>query len=400
MPRKVNNWLDGFLVWTKPRSESPDSFLLITGLFTLACAVRKHVKIPKYIEVGGKKEGILGAWECYPNLYTVIVGEPGIARKSTTLDFGESLLNRISNVPSAPTEISQAALMSAIAESHDGSIYIAATELEELVRKTPKEMWGFLTSGFDVRRSVRSRTIKRGAEIVPNFCVNLFACTQPGWIKENMPSSVIKGGFASRTLFVYEEEPGKLEIFYDDDLDVEIDYEAVERMEGDLVEDLEHIANIKGEFNLPKNVRRKVREWYKGRLQEELKGSDPRLKGYYARKHVHLLKIAMLMHLSYSDELVILEEDIDASLNLLNSIEPNMIRIFGSIGKNEYNLDIDSIGEYVKINKKAPLSELVTKFQASAEPQKLIGLIDFLVIKKLVKVNISGNEPVYEWVGG
>jgi hypothetical protein len=387
MPRQLDNWLYRFLQWTKPVSESPESFLYMTGLFTLACAVRKHVKIPR--------KGLLGGWDCFPNIYTVIVGEPGIARKSSTMDFGESLLLKIPNVPAAPTEISQAALMSALTESPDGSLYIAATELEELVRKTSKEMFGFLTSGFDVRRPIKSRTLKRGVEIVENPCINMFACTTPGWIKENMPASVITGGFSSRTLFVYEEEPRKLEIFYD-----EVDYEELAKIEPKLIEDLIHISDITGDFKFEsQDLLENIRYWYKVDLQKQMKEADPRIKPYYARKHVQMFKIAMLIHLAYSDELVLKQEDIEASLSLLDGLEKNMLKVFGYIGKNIYNQDIDSLREYLKIKKKAPRAELTTVFQASAEPDKLLGLLKFLVIQGEVREGVDKNDIYYEYIG-
>lgn len=358
----------------------------MAGIFTLSCAIRKHVRIPR--------RGLLGGWDCYPNLYTILVGEPGIARKSSTLDFGESLLMKIPNVPAAPTEISQAALMSALAESLDGSLYIAATELEELVRKTSKEMYGFLTSGFDTRRPIRSRTLKRGFEVVENPCINLFACTTPMWIKENMPAGVIGGGFAGRTLFVFEEEPSQVEIFYD-----KIDYDALDKLEPQLLNDLEHIAEIKGDFDIPQDVIESVRHWYKVDLQQELKRADPKMKKYYSRKHVQACKLAMIIHLSYSDELVLRMEDFEAALSILQGIEQNMLKVFGYIGKNVYNQDIDSIREYLQLKGKALRQELLTVFQASAEPSKLLGLLEFLVLQGKVRAELSGNDVAYSFIG-
>lgn len=359
----------------------------MAGLFTLSCAIRKHVRIP------GK--GLLGGWDCYPNVYTILVGDPGIARKSSTLDFGERLLMKIPNVPAAPTEISQAALMQALAESPDGSLYIAATELEELVRKTSKEMYGFLTSGFDVRRPIRSRTIGRGNEVVENPCINMFACTTPSWIKENMPASVIGGGFASRTIFVYEKEPRQLEIFYE-----HLDWAKLEALEPLLLHDLEHISGIKGNFTISQDLIEQIRNWYKTDLQTELKAADPRNKGYYARKHVQMLKYAMILHLAREDSLELKEVDVEAALSLLNGIEQNMFEVFGYIGKNVYNQDIDSIRDYLKINKKAPRSELTTVFQANAEPSKLLGLLEFLVIQGEVRTEVTDKgDIIYEYLG-
>lgn len=387
MSRKLDNWLISFLEWTKPRSESPESFLYTAGLFTLAAVIRKHVKIPK--------RGVLGGWECYPNIYTILVGDPGVARKSTTLDFGEHLLDQVPNTPSAPTEITQQALYSTIAESVDGAMYIAATELEELMRKTSKEMYGFLTTGADARRPLKSKTLKRGLEVIQNPCINLFACATPVWIKENMPVSVLTGGFASRTLFVLEEEPRQREIFY---TDKEVDYDVIDNLEPKLLHDLNHISDIQGEFKIERDVMEEVRYWYKHDLEKEWRKAEPKMKSYFARKHVHMFKIAMLTRLAYSDDLVLERHDFEVALSYLQGIEQNMAKVFGSIGKNVYNQDIDTIREYLKLKTKAPRSELLDIFQANAEPSKLLSLLDFLVMQGHVRMSMVGSDIAYEYI--
>lgn len=381
MARQLENWLTNFLEWTEPRSEAPKSFLTITGLFTLAVAVRKHVKVPKKY---------LGGWECYPNIYVVIVGEPGIARKTTTMDFGDQLLLRLPNTPAAPTVVSQAALLSAIVESPDGSIYITASELASLVQKSKIEMFEFLNDGYDTRKAFRGRTISRGNEVVENPCINMFACTQPVWMKENMPASVITGGFASRTLFIYEEEPGNVNMYY-----THVDIPRLETLTPKLINDLEHISNIKGEFELTKEAYEFMQDWYKTENRRELTQCSPKLRGYYARKPAHAHKLAMLFHLSYSDDLVLQLDDFRRALEYLESIEKNMIKIFGGIGKNIYTSDIDALREYFRTKQRVPRSEVYVAFQSSAEPTKLQGLIDFLVITKELDVSVDKGEFFY-----
>lgn len=207
MARNYKNWRHGFLEWVMPRSEAPQSFLALVALFGVATAVRKHVKVPRSAGLGG--------WECYPNIYVTLVAEPGVARKTTTMDFVDEILKDLTNAPSAPTIITQASLMTTLSESPDGSIYITASELGSLVQKSKTEMFEFLTDGYDARKAIRGRTILRGHEVIENPCINMMACSQPGWMKENMPASVITGGFASRTIFAYEEKARLRQMYWD-----------------------------------------------------------------------------------------------------------------------------------------------------------------------------------------
>lgn len=364
-----------------PRSEAPRSFLELTALFGIACAVRKHVKIPR--------EAGLGGWECYPNIYLVLVAEPGIARKTTTMDFVDEILKDLSNAPSAPTYMTQASLMSTLAESPDGSIYITASELGSLIQKSKVEMFEFLTDGYDTRKAIRGRTILRGHEVIENPCINMFACTQPGWMQENMPASVITGGFASRTLFAFEAEPRMYSMYYD-----HLNYAELDEKRLKLLEDLEHISNLKGEFSINRDAKEWMEKYYRFDMQDERTLADHRLKGYYARKHVHMHKLAMLTKLSRSDELVIEKEDFENALKILNHIEKRILRIFQKFGKNEYVNPLEAIRNYIQERGTVPLPELYTNFEGVAEPSKLQSLIQFFILTQEVTVE-SHNDTIY-----
>ena len=90
MARECENWLQTFQQWTMPRSEAPESFIFWTGLYTLAATVRRHIKVPK---------GLLGSWDAVPNLYILFIAPPGRARKSTTINYTESLLDHVQILP-------------------------------------------------------------------------------------------------------------------------------------------------------------------------------------------------------------------------------------------------------------------------------------------------------------
>ncbi|HEY4699014.1 MAG TPA: hypothetical protein VIH27_01400, partial [Nitrososphaerales archaeon] len=90
-PRKCENWLSDYLRWTIPRSEAKESYIFWTGLFTLACVLRRHVKVG---------EEYLGSWECYPYLYLLFIGPAG-NKKTTTTKYSLDLLEDIPGLSSA-----------------------------------------------------------------------------------------------------------------------------------------------------------------------------------------------------------------------------------------------------------------------------------------------------------
>jgi hypothetical protein len=342
-----------------------------TGLFVLAATIRKHVKIPKI--------GLLGGWDCYPNLYVVLVGPPGIARKSTTMNFGDELLRALPEIPASPTKITEPALYTEICESADGSIYITASELSEVINKSKMDMFDFLTTGYDIAKPLRGRTIMRGGESVENPCINMFACTQESWIVENMPVSVIGGGFASRTMFILETKPRKRQLYY-----TELDYNELEKIKANLIEDLVHISTIHGEFAIDDEAIDWMEAWYRT-IDTVLAKSHPNIRGYLSRRHVHAHKVAMLLHLAYSDELVLSKTDFELATQILEQTEIRVEALFKKLGKHEYVPDLGNILEYITTNKKVPHSLLLREFQAVAGLNQLQELIDGLVAMKLIQ---------------
>lgn len=368
--RKCDNWLETFTRWCLPRSEAKESFIVWTGLFTLAAAMRRHVRIPK---------SVLGSWEASPNMYVLFVAPPGKARKSTTANYAEDLLDE-TGITKAPTMVTTAALMQQLVNSDDSSIYIMSAEFGSFIKKSGVEMFEFLTDIFDGRKHIDANTISRSFEFAERPCVNLLGATTPKWIAENMPESVIGGGFASRVIFIYEETVRRRQLFYR-----ELDQVALTKLRTDLVTDLKHIAEtIQGDIDISEDGETFMQEWYHKNADKE---HNPKLSGYYERKPAHIFKVATLLHFARSDTMEIEKKDLKDAIYLLELAEPKLHKIFDPIGKNTYAPDLNVILEWINKNEGCTSGELMKEFYAVATPnilnELILGLIqaDFISMK-------------------
>jgi hypothetical protein len=357
--RKCDDWLKDFTRWCLPRSEAKESYILWTGLFTLAAALRRHVKVPK---------SIFGSWEASPNLYILFVAPPGKARKSTTANYAEDLLDEL-GITRAPTIVTQAALLNQLVNSSDSSIYIMSAEFGSFIKKSGVEMFEFLTDIFDGRNTIDASTIMRGPEFAERPCVNLLGATTPKWIAENMPESVIGGGFASRVIFIYEESVRRRQLYYR-----ELDHEALNEIRNRLVEDLKHIAgDIQGDLDIDEKGEAFMQDWYDKNADKE---TNPKLSGYYERKPAHIHKVATLLHFARSDSMVLEERDLVQAKYLLELTEPKLHKIFDPIGKNVYAPDVTVILKHIQENPGITAKELKREFFAVATP----GVLDELIV--------------------
>lgn len=378
--RQCTNWLADFMKWTLPRSEAKESFIFWTGLFTLSAALRRHVKIPRKY---------LGSWEAAPNLYVLFVGPPG-SRKTTTADYSLDLIDEVPGITPAPDQVSMPKLLTQLVESPDSSMYINAGEFGEFMVKSGVEMYSFLTNAYDGRRKISVGTHLRGVELAERPVVNLLGATTPAWVADNMPESVLGGGFASRVIFIFEESVRRRKMFHTD-----INVEELHTQHKDkLIQDLIHIGtNLWGDFEIAPDAEEWMENWY----QKNAEGvkHHTKLYGYYERKPAHILKVAQLLHVAYSDELIIQKRDLEDALKLLEGTEPGLLRVFSVVGRNEYKLEMRDIYLFIAGKGKCKLEDIKQKFLNSAQPQIVDQLIQGLVSAGLVGTVSEGLQLYY-----
>lgn len=375
--RKCKNWLVDFGRWTLPRSEAPETYIFWTGLFTLSSVLRRKVFIPK---------SLLGSWSVAPNLYILFIAPAGRARKSTTANYIEDLLDDIPNITRAPELVTKERLLDKLIKSNDASMCIVAPEFGEFIAKSGPSMFGFLTNMFDGKKNISEDTFTRGAGFAEKPCVTLLGATTPDSMVEMMPQNVIGGGFASRTVFIYEERVRRRKIWYDD-----VDQKEMELLHQNLMADLLHInENISGEFTLSKEAYDFFGDWY-----EKNSEGDPeqyKLSGYFERKPAHIMKLAMLLHIAYSDELVLQKRDFEDAIKQVEIVEKSLPVVFQSLGSNPYTVDMYRILDYIVDKQRVTKEQVSNHFMHAAEPMKLKELMDGLVDAGYIEAELEGRH--------
>ena len=371
-----------------PRSETPTSMLKWAGVFTLATIMKRKVWWP---------ESLLGGYTLFPSFYIVLVGEPAVVRKSTTVGFSEKLLKAFNIDSGDPITFSgdvtsHSKLLAAMAESPDGSIAIVASEFSSLIQTTPEAMYETLTDIFDNKDKHDWSTWAHGDKSIIEPVINLIAASTPAWIAAQPPEYFVGGGFASRVLFLYEEEPRQKEIFYD-----HLDQEKLKILAKGLSDDLKVIAEVKGAFGFDDNdTKEYIRSWYKSAKPQI---DDPRQKGYFGRKHAHVLKLSILLSLSERDDRKVTKEHFDEAIKMLDYIEIKLSKAFSSLGANPFAVIMGEILEYIKEKKKASLRDIAGRFyKGGLTLEQLKSALAFLCTTG--KVKASGIEDItYKYTG-
>lgn len=334
MPRKLQSWLESY-VKLNDITEAPVDFHFWTGVWTIAGALRRHVWIDE------------GSYQWAPNFYIILVAPAGIVAKSTTINIGKGILEQIKGIHFGPESTTWQALTEAfdddrvreILKTPDGKggvletemscLSIDVSELGTFLNTEDGQLMAALTRLYDsAKGSWRRRTRMDGEVSIKNPWLNIIAATTPTWLSNNFPEGLIGEGLTSRVIFVYGDKKRRL-IAYPS----ELIRPGWEELKQDLVNDLNEIAKLKGQYKRTREATDWGQKWY-----EDMWNNPPphlasvRFEGYFARKQTHLNKLAMVLAASQRDELVIRPEDLATADAILSRAEPQMSRVYESIG--------------------------------------------------------------------
>jgi len=355
--RAFPNWLEAY-VQHQRYSESPLNFHLWTGIFTIAAALGRKVWIDEL------------HFQWTPNMYIILCGPPGVAAKSTTMRQGISLLENVEGVRFGPQSLTWQALLQAFGEAQTSvkipgqedpalmsCLNIGIGELGTFYNPDDKELTDQLTALWDGQmETARRRTKKEGETIIKNPWLNLIGCTTPSWLKSRFPKTAIGGGLTSRIVFVYGDSK-RIKIPYPSQLNVDGEHSKEEKY---LIHDLRRISLLAGQYKLNPAALEYGNDLYSrihsGNSPDHLRSG--RFDGYIARKQTHIHKLAIILAAAKRDELVITKEDLQQAEKYVNRIEPDMAKVFESIGVSDSAQNLGELETIIKNYKKITLKSL------------------------------------------
>lgn len=353
--RHYENWLQAFVDYAS-FGEAPLKMLFWTGVSTVCGALRRRVWLDmKYFQ-----------W--VPNMYIIMVAPPGIVSKSTTANIGMNLLRKIDGVHFGPDVVTWQSLVESMANSTElaldtgtgeylpmSCVTIASDEFGTFLNPDDREMVDVLVSLWDGKRGAfKKQTKTSGSDNIENPWINIIACTTPSWIAGNFPEYMIGGGFTSRCVFVFTDKK-RQEIAYPDE---KVPADFSERQEK-LIHDLEMISLLIGEMKLSDAARSWGRDWYSKHWRNPPTGlSQDQFGGYLARKQTHIHKLAMILSASCRDTLVITDEDLALSADMITALEADMPKVFSRIGQDSITGGTTAIIELLREKKVMTKSDL------------------------------------------
>jgi len=248
----------------------------------------------------------------------------------------------VDNIHFGPSSVTWQKLVQALAKSRedyqlpDGSfatmsaMTISASELGTFLDPSNREFIDVMVDLWDGKEGTFEKWSKTsGNDSIENPWINLIGCTTPSWIGETFTPYFAGGGFASRTIFIWAEHKRQLVAY--PKLSLGSNWKDFGQQ---LVDDLQQIATMQGEFVLSPAALKWGTAWYEKHFSSDNPlRRDERFSGYFARKQTHIHKLAMVRSASRTDTLEISLDDLEGADQEVTALEQHMLATFGHVSR-------------------------------------------------------------------
>ena len=349
--RRLSNWLDSYMEYTE-ETESSTAFHLWCGISTVAAAMRKKLVLQN------------GRLTIYPNLYIILVAEPGIARKTQAIDYSIDITSQLDSIVRAADATTRESLIQGIEKSEqdhmmaDGTVFkhnslsIISRELEDFLgnKKENHRMVTTLTALFDCgSKPWIYQTKGSGTNKLSSVFVNLLAATTPESLSSCLPASAVGGGLTTRIIFIWSDEKTKK---------YSKPPRPSEMLSKALVHDLELIAQNSGVYTFSPECDILWDQWYNKYDGESIFRicKDRIFSGWYSRKSTMILKLSMILTAARSDSLIIEWSIVEEAIAAIEKNEAEMAKAFSAVGRSDITLDVAAVctivSKYTMISEK------------------------------------------------
>lgn len=341
-------------------------------------------------------------WQIYPNLYVVLIGPPG-CRKTVAINIATKLVEDFPDVIVSPDSITREALIrelelsarlqemgtksDKIVVTHS-SITVVSKELATFIGVANNDFLVLLTDIYDCPSIWEYKTKNKGTNKLFNVWLNLLGASTPSWLMGSIPLPYIGGGFTSRIIFVVEHQPRHKKAWPE-----LTDREKI--LKESLKLDLEKLSMIRGEFIPSSEAKIIFEQWYE---EIDIEMTDSRFKGYSARKHIQILKVALILAACDNSEGIIETHHIKLATTLLDNLEKNMIDAFGTVGRSIIAADIDEITSIMRTVKVIERRQLQKTTKMNIHPKEFDNVISLLIATGEVEVDSREGKTIYKYI--
>lgn len=309
-------FLGDYLSYMEPL-ETPSAYDFWTALWLLSVNLGRSIIVDR------------GGAPVFLNLFTILVAESGVTRKSTAVRHATKFARGIDG----PLQLVETKITPELLEERlhrqalEHGTSQAAISISELVTFLGKEKYvstmpTLLTDLYDCPE-LRSGggSLTSGSRDLKNVFVSFLSASTPSWLVRAVNPDVIEGGFTSRVIFVVAEEPKRRQS-WPGEQDEDLNNRIVERLR-----QISRIAKERRHISISEGGRRTFDKWYRSRTLHR----DPFRASFQSREDAHILRLAAFLSIN-DDTWHIQHNHILAAIKIITEVREDGASIFEGTG--------------------------------------------------------------------
>lgn len=191
-------------------------------------------------------------------------------------------------------------------------------ELASIFKKNSEEVIHLLQEAYNCNEVYDYETIKRGKDRIKRPCVSIIGGTQQDYINQIFKHGIMNQGWASRTWFIVDNKPRFFK-FMPDELT------EPQKKDGEkILARVKELSSLYGHAPLTSEAQRFCNDWCHDYLNKPRITYNEKLKDYYARMQLHIMKLATAVHFADSNSMLVEKKDCVSTVDLLTRAEVNM----------------------------------------------------------------------------
>ena len=389
----MSDWVENFMSKTS-RLPSPESFRLWAAITTISGVLERRV----WTEGSG---GPL-----YPNIFTLLIGAPS-SGKTQAINRTRDIWSNIPELKVSPDNMTKAAFIERLAASMrsvanpDGSgmlIYNAlclqSPEFGVLIPNHDLEFISIMNHIYDSPPFYQEDRVSLDQpRKITKPHMTMIAGTQPDFLSTFLPEKAWGMGFCSRLIMIHGEKPPPSESF--SLVAVNGHRFTPEVVNRELSTLLQPLMQLKGPFEWNQDAVDLVDTWW--RSGGPPTPTHPKLEHYIGRRHINIMKLAMISAMSESQRLVVVKRDVERAVHWLTSAEELMPDIFnGMTQRSDFQIleDIAVFVEqvYAKQKKAITKTQMYSFLKNKVQVERIPRLIDAAVGMGNIEKGMYGDD--------
>lgn len=333
-----------------------------------------------------------GAYKLFPNIYVLLVGKSA-NRKGPAVGLAKDIVEEVgctrvvsgmNTIQSVIEVVSKAKTFADGRMITDGSCFLISDEQSNIISED-KQAQTLLTQLYDTgyHKTFEKSTVSGGMLRIKQPYFVMLGATAPSHLPEYIQNRSVTGGYIGRTMIVNAENRALLNSLMRAPK-VKINREI-------LITRLKQIAVLSktpetGQFFVTEEGMTAFDDWYYPYNKNIESGVLVDDTGTSGRLGDHVLKVAMLVSLSYKNELILTDQDINSAIEACTQSTTSARRVILSGGNNK-----EGIGIKIAI----VLQELINAGEKGISRTKILhrryGDLDYQDLDRVIETLMQGN---------